>query len=164
MLVFGASNPILKGYTDSDMAGDLDNRKSSTGYLFTFSGGAISWQSKLQKCVALSTTEAEYIAATEAGKEMIWLKRFLQELGLNQMEYIVYCDSQSAIDLSKNSMYHARTKHIDVRYHWICEKVENESFHVKKIHTSENPADMLTKIIPKDKFELYKELVGMSSL
>ena len=64
----------------SDMAGDLDNRKSTTGYLFTFSRGAISWQSKLQKCVALSTTEAEYIVATEAGKEMIWLKRFLQEL------------------------------------------------------------------------------------
>ena len=70
----------------------------------------------------------------------------------------VYCH------LSKNSMYHARTKHIDVRYHWIREKVENESFHVKKIHTSENPADMLTKMIPKDKFELCKELVGMSSL
>ena len=76
-LCFGASNPILKGYTDSDMAGDLDNRKSTTEYLFIFSGEAISWQSKLQKCVALSTTEAEYIAATEAGKEMIWLKRFL---------------------------------------------------------------------------------------
>ena len=73
-------------------------------------------------------------------------------------------DRQSAIYLSKNSMYHARTKYIDVRYHWIREKVENESFHVKKIHTSENPADMLTKIIPKDKFELYKELVGMNSL
>ena len=112
----------------------------------------------MQKCVALSTTEAEYIAASEGGKEMIWLKRFLKELGLNQMEYNVYCDSQSAIDLSKNSMYHARTKHIDVRYHWIREKVENESFHVKKIHTSENPADMLTKMIPKDKFELCKEL------
>ena len=116
-LCFGASNPILKGYTDSDMAGDLDNSKSTTGYLFTFSGGVISWQSKLQKCVALSRTEVEYIAATEAGKEMIWLKRFLQELDLNQMEYIVYCDSQSAIDLSKNSMYHTRTKYIDVKYH-----------------------------------------------
>ena len=103
-LCFGASNPILKGYTNSDMAGDLDNRKSTTGYFFTFSGGAISWQSKLQKCVALSTTKAEYIAATETGKEMIWLKRFLQELGLNKMEYIVYCDSQSAIDFSKNFM------------------------------------------------------------
>ena len=118
----------------------------------------------MQKCVSLSTTETEYIAATEAGNEMIWLKRFLQELGLNQMEYIVYYDSQSAIDLSKNSMYHARTKHIDVRYHWIREEVENESFHVKNIHTSENPAEMLTKMIPKDKFELCKELVGMSSL
>ena len=91
--------------------------------MFTFSGGAISWQSKLQKCVALSTTEAEYIATTEAGKEIIWLKQFLQELGLNRMEYIVYCDSQSAIDLSKNSMYHARTKHIDVRFHWIGEEL-----------------------------------------
>ena len=95
---------------------------------------------------------------------MIWLKRFLQELGLNQMEYIVYCDSQSAIDLSKNFIYHARTKHIDITYHSICEKVESQSFHVKKIHTSENSADMLTKTIPKDKFDLCKELLGMSSL
>ena len=79
------------------------------------------------------------------------------------MEYIVYFDSQSAIDLSKNFMYDARKKHIDVRYHCIREKVENESFHVKKIHTSEDPADMLTKMIPRDKFELCKELVGMSS-
>ena len=80
------------------------------------------------------------------------------------MEYIVYCDSQSAIDLSKNSMNHATTKHIDFKYYWIREKVESESFHVKKNHTSENPVDMLTKTIPKDKFELCKELVGMSSL
>ena len=70
-LCFKGSDPILKGYTDADMAGDLDNRKSTTGYLFIFSGGAISWQSKLQKCVALSTIEAEYIAATEAGKKMV---------------------------------------------------------------------------------------------
>ncbi|PHT84690.1 hypothetical protein T459_13133 [Capsicum annuum] len=73
-LCFGGYDPILKGYTDADMAGDLDNRKSTTRFLFTFSGGAISWQSKLQKWVALSTTEAEYIAATKAGKEMIWFK------------------------------------------------------------------------------------------
>ena len=82
-MCFGASNPILKGYTDSDMAGGLDNEKSNTGYLFIFSVGAIPWQSKLQKCVALSTTEAEYIAATEAGKEIVWMEQFLQELSLN---------------------------------------------------------------------------------
>ena len=95
---------------------------------------------------------------------MIWLKQFLQELGLQQMEYVVYCDSQSAIDLSKNSMYHARTKHIDVRYHWIREKIEDESMQVEKISTNENPADMLTKVVTRDKFELCKELVGMSTL
>ena len=95
---------------------------------------------------------------------MIWLKQFLQELGLHQKEFVVYCDSQSAIDLSKNSIYHARTKHIDVRYHWIREKIEDGSMHVMKIHTSENPSDMLTKVISSDKFELCKELVGMNSL
>uniref|UniRef100_A0A2N9IIJ6 Integrase catalytic domain-containing protein n=1 Tax=Fagus sylvatica TaxID=28930 RepID=A0A2N9IIJ6_FAGSY len=82
-------------------------RKSTSGFLFTFVGGAVSWQSKLQKCVALSTTEAEYIAATEAGKEILWMKRFLQDLGLKQDEYVVHCDSQSALDLSKNSTYHS---------------------------------------------------------
>ena len=91
----------------------------------------------MHKCVAVSTTEAEYITATEADKEMICLKRFLQELVLNQTEYIIYCYSQSAIDLSKNYMYHSRTKNIDVRYHLIREELESESFHLKKIHTSE---------------------------
>uniref|UniRef100_A0A3Q7IYG7 Uncharacterized protein n=1 Tax=Solanum lycopersicum TaxID=4081 RepID=A0A3Q7IYG7_SOLLC len=85
-LCFGGGEPILEGFTDADMAGDLDNRKSTSGYLFKFAGGAISWQSKLQKCVALSTTEAEYIEAVEASKEMLWLKRFLQELGLKQSD------------------------------------------------------------------------------
>ena len=79
--------------------------------------GTVSWQSKLQKCVALSTTEAEYIAANEASKEMLWMKRFLQELGLTQDKCVVHCDSQSVIDLSKNAMFHSRLKHIEVRYH-----------------------------------------------
>ena len=75
-LCFGGFKPVLEGFTDADFAGDLDCRLSTSGYLFTFAGGAISWQSKLQKCTALSTTETEYIAANEAGKEMIWLKKF----------------------------------------------------------------------------------------
>ena len=114
---FWGSKPLLEGFTDADMAGDLDGRKSTSGFLFTFAGGAVSWQSKLQKCVALSTTEAEYIAATEVEKEMLWMKRFVQELGLMQDEYVVFCDSY--MDLSKNTSYHSRTKHIDVRYHWL---------------------------------------------
>ena len=150
----------MEGYTDSDMAGDLDGRKSTSGFLFTFAWGAVSWQSKLQKCVALSTTEAEYIAAAEAGKEMLWIKRFLQELGIIQKEYKVHCDSQSALDLSKNSMYHSRTKHIDIRYHWIREVMEQQ---LQKIHTDENPADMLTNGVTREKLELCRDIAGMDS-
>ncbi|GKV32108.1 hypothetical protein SLEP1_g40737 [Rubroshorea leprosula] len=162
-LTFGQTEPILKGYTDADMAGDLDNRKSISSYLFTFAGGAVSWQSKLQKCVALSTTEAEYIATTKAGKEILWMKRFLQELGLKQKESVVFCDSHSAIDLSKNTMYHARTKHIDLRYHWLRLVTENKQFQLKKIHTNNNAADMMTKVLPKEKFEYCTTLAGMDS-
>ena len=81
-LSFCSSKPVLKGYTNADMVGDLDGRKSTFGFLFTFARGAISWQSKLQKCVALSTTKAKYIAVNEVGKEMLWMKQFPQELGL----------------------------------------------------------------------------------
>ena len=160
-LCFGNSKPSLEGFADADMAGDLDDRRSTSGFLFTFAGGAISWQSKLQKCVALSTTEAEYIAATEAGKEMVWLKRFLLELGLKQLNYVIFCDSQSAMDLSKNSMYHSRTKHIDVRYHWLRLAIEEQMLQLKKIHTDDNVADMLTKVVPPDKLELCIKLAGM---
>jgi len=99
------------------MAGDIDTRKSTSGYLVIFAGGAVSWQSKLQKCVALSTTEAEFIAATEACKELLWMKKYLRELGFVQKRYVLYCDSQSAIHLSKNPTFHGKSKHIDVRYH-----------------------------------------------
>jgi hypothetical protein len=104
-LYFGNGKQVLDGFTDADMAGDIDSRKSTSGYLITYSGGAVSWQSRLQKCVALSTTEAEYIAITEAAKELLWMKKFLQELGLQQERYVLYCDSQSAIHLSKNSTF-----------------------------------------------------------
>mgnify|MGYP003095416210 CR=1 FL=1 len=106
-ICFGNEKPILVGYTDAGMAGDVDSRKSTSGYLITFARGAVSWQSKLQKCVALSTTEAEFIAATEACKELFWMKRFLEELGLKQERYVLYCDSQSAIHLSKNPSFHS---------------------------------------------------------
>ena len=118
-LTFGDSKPALEGYVDADWTGDLDGWKSTSRYLFIFAGGAVSWQSRLQKCVALSTTEAKYIAVNEVGKEMLWLKQFLQELGLKQDGYVVNCDSQSAINLRKNSMYHSPSKHIEVRYNWL---------------------------------------------
>jgi len=106
-LCFGKKNPVLVGYRDADPSSDIDSRKSTSGYLTTFAGGAVSWKSKLQKFFALSTTEAEYVAATEASKEIMWMRNFLLELGYEQDKYVLRCDNQSAIHLAKNSTFHA---------------------------------------------------------
>ena len=150
-LCFGSGKPELDGFTDADMSCDVDSSRSTSGYLFTLSGGAVSWQSRLQKCVALSTTEAEYMAAVEAGKELIWLRDFLEELGVEQEKFPLHCDNQSAIHLAKNAAYHSRTKHIRRRYHWLRERVEDNDFELMKIHTNNNGSDMLTKTLPKEK-------------
>ncbi|XP_057432549.1 germacrene A acid 8-beta-hydroxylase-like [Lotus japonicus] len=146
-LCFGGDKPTLVGYTDSDMAGDIDSRKSTSGYLIKFAEGAVAWQSRLQRCVALSTTQAEFIAITEACKELIWLKKFLQELGFVQDKYLLFCDSQSAIHLGKNSTFHSRSKHIDVRYHWIRDALDAGLLELAKVHTDDNGADMMTKLL-----------------
>lgn len=153
-LCFENGKTMLEGFTDANMAGDINTRKSTSGYMMTFAGGAVSWQSKLQKCVTLSTTEAEYIAVTDACKEILWMKRFLQELGLKQEKYTLFCDNQSAIHLSKNPSFHSRSKHIDVRYHWIRDVLEEKLLHIEKIHTDENGSDMMTKILPKKKHDI----------
>ena len=160
-LCFGSGEPILEGYLDADMVGNLDARKSTSGFLTTFTGGAVSWQSMLQKCVALSTTNVEYIAMTEACKKALWMEKFLQELGLQQEKYIIHCDNQSAIHLSKNSTFHSRSKHIDVKYHWICGVLELKDLHLEKVHTSKNGLDMFTKSLPKEKLEVGKRRMGL---
>eukprot|EP00253_Pinus_taeda_P021613 PITA_21613 len=99
--------------------GDLDKRRSTTGYIFTLAGRAISWMSKLQETVALSTIEAEYIAASNASKEAISLEGPLDEIGRTQEKVDILCDSESVIHLATNPAYHSRTKHIDVRYHFL---------------------------------------------
>ncbi|KAE8730408.1 BTB/POZ domain-containing protein NPY2 [Hibiscus syriacus] len=134
------------GYCDSDYAGDLDKRRSTTGYVFTFTKAPVSWKSTLQSTVALSTTEAEYMSITEVVKEAIWLQGLFGELGMEQKHIKVHCDSQSVIHLAKNQVYHARTKHIDVRYHFVREILEECGVIIQKIRTTENPADMLKKV------------------
>ena len=146
---------------DADFASDHDTRRSTTGYIYTLASTAVSWVSRLQKIVTLSTTEAEYVAVTEASKEMIWLNGCLEELDLKQGRGVLYCDSQSVIYLAKNPVYHARTKHIDVKYHFICSLVEDEKLHLMKILGSQNPADMLTKAVTIEKLELCATSVGL---
>jgi hypothetical protein len=101
------------------MASDKDSRRSTTGYFFTIGGTTVSWILKLQKVVALSITKAEYVATTEASKEMIWSQRFMEELGNKQENSRLYYDNESAIHLAKNSSFHSKTKHIQLKYHFI---------------------------------------------
>jgi hypothetical protein len=162
-LCYTGADIQLRGFVDSDMAGDIDGRKSTTGYVFTLGSAAISWISRLQKIVALSTTEAEYVAAVEACKEMTWLQSLLNELDHKQADCWLCSDSQSAIHLAKNSAFHARTKHIDVRYHFIRTMLEEGSFKMEKVHTNENPADMLTKSVPKEKLEFCIASLGLAT-
>ena len=149
------------GYVDSDYAGDLDKRRSTTGYVFTLARAPVSWKSTLQSTVALSTTEAEYMALTEAVKEAIWLQGLLVELGVGQKNIAIYSDSQSAIHLAKNPVFHVRTKHIDVRYHFVREILSEGSILLQKIGTADNPADMMTKVVTAIKFNHCLDLINI---
>uniref|UniRef100_A0A2N9IBW6 Integrase catalytic domain-containing protein n=1 Tax=Fagus sylvatica TaxID=28930 RepID=A0A2N9IBW6_FAGSY len=160
-LCFTGADMKLTGYVDSDLAGDVDTRKSTTGYVYTLGGTAVSWVSRLQKIVALSTTEAEYVAVTEAGKEMVWLQGFLEELGQRQKKGILHSDSQSAIFLAKNPAFHSRTKHIQLRYHFIRSLLDGGQLTLEKILGAKNPADMLTKGVTIEKLKLCSTSVGL---
>ena len=152
------------GYVDSNYAGDLDSRKSMTGYVFRFASGPICQKSTLQDVVALSTTEEKYMAMTKAGKEAVWLSGLVNKLGFKQDSMVLHCDSQSAIHLEKNQVYRARTNHIAVWYHKIREWVSFGDISLSKILTSENASDMLTKPVPTDKFKHCLDLIGVCSL
>ncbi|KAG8492453.1 hypothetical protein CXB51_009584 [Gossypium anomalum] len=160
-LQFGRTEDRVIGYVDTDFARDLDRRRFLTGYIFTIGGCAISWKATLQTTVALSTTEAEYMEITEACKEAIWLKGLFSELNEDLQISTVFCDSQSAIFLTKDQMFHERTKHIDVRYHFIRDIIARGDIVVRKISTHENPTDMMTKSLPITKFEHCLNLVSV---
>ena len=126
MLVYHDESLEPIGYTDSDFQSDIDSIKSTSGYVFTFGGGAISWRSVKQSSIADFTMEAEYIGASEAAKEAVWLKNFLLDLGvipLAQSAIIFYCDNSGAVANAKEPMSHKRGKHIERKYHLIREIV-----------------------------------------
>jgi ribonuclease HI len=162
-LCYGKSGDGLVGYVDSDYAGDLDRRRSLSGYVFTVGDCAVSWKACLQATVAMSTTEAEYMAVAEATKEALWLKGIYSELCGIKSCITIHCDSQSAIYLTKDQMITERSKHIDVRYHFVRDVIEKGLVKVCKISTHDNPADMMTKHVPVAKFELCPSLVGITN-
>lgn len=149
-------------HADSDWAGDPTTRRSTTGYLFKLNGAAISWRSKLQSTVSLSSTEAEYKATTEAGQEVVWLRGLLKHISIPQYLPTVLCsDSTGAVALTSKSIFHARTKHIEVQYHWIREQVEKKAITLRHISNKHMFADTLTKPLHPGPFREFRNLTGL---
>eukprot|EP00253_Pinus_taeda_P028322 PITA_28322 len=153
----------LVGYTDSDWTRSVDDRKSTSRYVFHMGSGAISWAFEKQSIVALSTAEAEYVAATTATCQAVWMRRMLRSLGQEQAKATVFfCDNSSAIALSKNSVFHKRTKHIDTRFHYIRELVNNGEIVLEHCRTQEQVANILIKPLDQKSFEFFRKCLGMT--
>ncbi|KAG5878979.1 hypothetical protein JTB14_002372 [Gonioctena quinquepunctata] len=155
----------LEAYCDADYGGDLNTRRSRTGIVCKYSAGAITWASQKQKSVVLSTTEAEYVAASEGTKEVIWLIRLLNEFAQHS-EYIptLRVDNASAIKLAKNPEFHKRSKHIEMRYHFVREKYQEGVIKIEHIDGQKQIADIMTKPLPRIRFEILRNLLGVIRL
>ena len=153
------------GYSDADWAGDLDDRKSTSGYLFQISGGAVTCRSKKQSCVALSTAEAEYMALSSTAQEAVWLRQLTAELGSPlKTATTIFEDNQSAICMTKNPQFHGRTKHIAIKYHFIREQVGNGTIELKYCPTNEMLVDMFTKGLSREQFSKLRSPAGIVEL
>ncbi|KAJ8737027.1 hypothetical protein PYW07_000298 [Mythimna separata] len=165
-LVYKKNADILHGYVDADWASCSLDRRSYTGYCFIMSGSIVSYESKKQKTVALSSTEAEYMALSESCKEGIYLKNLLNELVLcENMSLCLYSDNQSSIKIASNPLFHnKRTKHIDIRHHFVRECVLQNKIKIEYVSTNDMPADILTKSLCKEKHYKFLSLMGVSKV
>jgi len=167
-LVYGDKKEDLQGWVDADGASQ-DHRRAISGYVFMVDGGAVSWTSKKQEIVTLSTTEAEYVAATHAAKEAVWLRRLFGEIfpassEINNVTHL-HSDNKSAIALATGlGQYHARTKHIDIRYHFIRYIIDAGSIKLVYCPTDDQTADTLTKALPSLKVKHFAHAMGLRSL
>lgn len=160
-LRFTKERTELEGYVDADWGSDSLDRRSYTGFCFLKSGSAISWESKKQRTVALSTCEAEYMALSEACREAIYLRNLEAELTGSLRKVSLYNDSQSALKLANNHQSHKRSKHIDVRYNFIREVIANGVIEAKYLSTSDMPADLLTKGLNEVKHRKFMKALGI---
>ncbi|XP_019054853.1 PREDICTED: uncharacterized protein LOC109115364 [Nelumbo nucifera] len=151
------SDFVLRGFNDADWTGDAIDRRSTSGYCFSLGSAVDSWCSKKQSSVALSNTEAEYMAATMAAQECIWLKCLIEDI-FSKVDYAVqiYCDNDSAIRLASNLVFHGRTKHIEVHHHFVREKILNQEIELQGIPTYNQVVDIFTKALVKVKFKNFR--------
>ena len=145
-----SQSELFTSYCDADHAGNPDNGKSTSGMVIKMGTGAVSWASRLQTIVTLSTTEAEYVSAVSAGQEIIWLRNLFTELGCTlEGPSTLYIDNQSALQVAKNPEHHGRMKHLDLRFYWLRDMVDAGLIRVNYIATEVMPADGLTKLLGK---------------
>lgn len=157
-------NSVIEGFVDADWAGNTIDRKSYTGFCFTLSGCVISWESKKQKTVALSSSEAEYMALAEACKESLYLRNLQFEITNKKYTIELYNDNQSALKLTVNPIFHKRTKHIDIRYHFCRDCVIDNIVNVKYLPSAEMPADLLTKSLCSNKHYYLLNKLGVQHI
>lgn len=161
-LTFRGNNGLV-GYTDSDYAGCVNTRKSRTGFVFTISGAAVSWSSKLQSVTAQSTAEAEYIAAAAAAREAVWLKRLCADAGLKVPQGVpLLIDHQAALAMAIQGTESSRTKHIAIPYHFLRDAVAREQLNLFYVPTDKNTADLYTKPLPELKFVYHRTNLGLT--
>ena len=164
MLIFLGTDLKMIGYTDSDFQTDRDSRRSTSGSVFTLNGGLMVWRSVKQSCIADSTIEAEHVAACEAAKEAVWLRKFLIDLEIVSdaaQPMTLYCDNSEAVANSKEPRSHKRSKHIERRYHLIREIEARGDVEVKQISIHDNVADPFTKTLSIRVFENHLEGLGI---
>ena len=167
MLVYSSGSLKTIGYIESNFQGDIDSTKSTSRYVFTLNGGAICWMSVKQTCVADSTTEAEYVATSEAAKKAVWMNKFLMDLQVipsADRPITLYCDNSGAVAQSKEPRYHKKQKHIERKYHLIRDIIERGDTVVTKIASEENLADPFTNTLPVRVFEKHVDYMGVKSL
>ncbi|KAL9405105.1 hypothetical protein Peur_002077 [Populus x canadensis] len=155
-------NKQLIAYTDSDYAGDIADGKSTSGYVFILSGGVVSWSSKKQPIVTLSTTEAEFVATTACACQAVWMRRILEKLNHEQEGCtILMCDNSSTIKLSRNPIMHGRSKHIDVRFHFSRDLTQDKVLELMHYGSQDQVANLLTKPIKLQTFKNLQEQLGV---
>jgi hypothetical protein len=163
LTIGGGDDLTLRGFVDADWAGCLETRRSTTGFVFVLNGSAVVWSAKRQPTVACSTVEAEYVAVSEASREAMWLRNLLQELGFKQSRStLLNCDNKGAIRLALNPGTHQRTKHIDIKHHFIRELVENGTVELQYVESGRQLADVLTKGLPKARHTENSRELGLT--
>jgi hypothetical protein len=164
ILFKSSTSSKLEGFSDADWAGDTTDRKSTSGNVYTLYGGAVVWAATKQKTVANSSVESEYVALASAVKEGLWLLTWMREMGFNIPNIAIQMDSNGALNLAKNAQFSQRTKHIDIKHHFIRDHLEKGDIELEYLPTERNTADILTKPLERVKFERLRAQLGIQEL